>query len=143
MHGHSFNHFFPWAINQDGTESEILLHLGRHELHSYIPYTILDDANVTEFYGQYPRTNPNPILNMFHIEEDPTTAQTYFGTDAPEFRTHSAGFLISIAAQGKNADQVVVDYVTDPANSDGRYREPLPLSDGSLLAVYSLSLIHI
>ena len=67
IYGHSFNHFFPWTINQDGTESEILLHLGRHELHSYIPYSILDDPNVTEYYGQYERTNPNPILNMFQI----------------------------------------------------------------------------
>src|SRR5205085_5723339 len=30
--GHDFNHFFPWQINEDGTEEETLNHVGRHEL---------------------------------------------------------------------------------------------------------------
>ena len=137
MNGHRFNHFFPWAIHQDGTESEILLHLGRHELHSYMNSAISGDENIVEFYGQYPRTNPNPIENMFHIEEDPTAPKTYYGIDAPEFGTHSAGYIISLATAGKNADEVVVNYVTDSENNDGSYREPLPMSDGSLMAVYA------
>ncbi|MEM7330439.1 MAG: hypothetical protein AAF490_00005 [Chloroflexota bacterium] len=135
--GHSFNHFFPWMIEQDGTEGEVLLHLGRQELHGYIPASLNDDPNVIEFYGQYSRTNSNSILNMFHIEEDPTALETYFGVDAPEFQTHSAGHIISLNTAGLNADQVVVNYVTDPDNNNGRYREPLPMSDGALVAVYS------
>ncbi|MFK7800396.1 MAG: hypothetical protein AB8G95_02075 [Anaerolineae bacterium] len=137
MNGHRFNHFFPWVINQDGTESEILLHLGRHELHNYINSAINDDPNVVEFYNQYPRTNPNSIENMFHIEEDPTVAQSYYGVDAAEFGTHSAGYIINIATAGKNADQVIVNYVTQPRVGTGSYREPLPLSNGSLIAVYA------
>src|SRR6185312_14061059 len=35
LEGHSFNHFFPWQINPDGTEHETLNHIGRHELHDY------------------------------------------------------------------------------------------------------------
>jgi hypothetical protein len=62
--GNSFNHFFPWQINQDGTNSEILNHLGRHELHSYISNSINDDPNIVEYYGQYPRFNPNDLQNM-------------------------------------------------------------------------------
>ena len=27
--GHTFNQFFPWAINQDGTSGETLNHIGR------------------------------------------------------------------------------------------------------------------
>ncbi len=135
--GHRFNHFFPWMIEQDGTEGEVLLHLGRQELHDYLPASLNDDPNVVEFYGQYPRTNGNSILNMFHIEEDPTTAELYYGVDAPEFQTHSAGHIISLSTSGLNADQVTVTYVTDPNNENGRYREPLPMSDGELIAVYS------
>ena len=30
--GHDFNQFFPWQINEDGTEEETLNHVGRHEL---------------------------------------------------------------------------------------------------------------
>ncbi|MCX6047606.1 MAG: hypothetical protein NT075_21110, partial [Chloroflexi bacterium] len=35
--GHTYNQFFPWQMNEDGTEQEMLNHLGRHELHAYIP----------------------------------------------------------------------------------------------------------
>ncbi|KPV49952.1 hypothetical protein SE17_29730, partial [Kouleothrix aurantiaca] len=51
--GHSFNQFFPWQINEDGTDSEVLNHLGRHELHGYIAGARTDDTNVIEYYGQY------------------------------------------------------------------------------------------
>lgn len=135
--GHRFNHFFPWEINQDGTEGEVLLHLGRHELHGYINRSIMDDPNVVEYYTQYPRTNPNVIENMFQIKEDPNNAETYYGVDAPEFGTHASGFIIRLAVAGKNADQVIVDYITDEENGDGRYREPLPLSDGTLAAIHT------
>ena len=135
--GHSFNHFFPWEINQDGSEGEVLLHLGRHELHRYINRSVIGDPNITEYYTQYPRTNPNSIHNMFQIKEDPTTAETYYGVDAPEFGTHASGFIIRLAVAGKHADQVVVEYITDEENGDGRYRSPVPLSDGSLIAVHT------
>ncbi|GIK55957.1 MAG: hypothetical protein HND44_14240 [Chloroflexi bacterium] len=135
--GHTINHFFPWTINQDGTDGEILLHLGRHELHSYIPNAISDDPNIVEFYNQYPRTNPNSILNMFQIKEDPLSPGTFWGVDAPEFYTHAAGNIIRLATAGLNADQVVVEYATDVDHGDGRYREPLPLSDGTLLAIHT------
>ncbi|HUM68951.1 MAG TPA: hypothetical protein PLK31_08910, partial [Chloroflexota bacterium] len=38
---------------------------------------------------------------------------------------------------GLNADQVVVEYATDVDHGDGRYREPLPLSDGTLVAIHT------
>lgn len=69
--GHTFNQFFPWTILPDGTESEVLNHLGRHELHGYIPAAITDDTNVYEYYGQETRFNPNRIENMLQIA-DPT-----------------------------------------------------------------------
>lgn len=135
--GHTINHFFPWTINQDGTDGEILLHLGRHELHDYIPNAISGDPNIVEYYGQYPRTNTNEILNMFQIKEDVLNPGTFWGVDAPEFYTHAAGNIIRLATVGLNADQVVVEYATDVDHGDGRYREPLPLSDGALLAIHT------
>ncbi len=135
--GHTFNHFFPWTINQDGTDGEVLLHLGRHELHGYIPNSINDDPNIVEYYGQYPRTNPHEIVNMFQIKEDPLNPGVFFGVDAPEFYTHAAGNIISMATDGLNGDQVTVIYVTDATNNDGRYREPLPLADGTLAAIHT------
>ena len=30
--GHTFNQFFPWQINEDGTAEETINHIGRHEI---------------------------------------------------------------------------------------------------------------
>ena len=143
LQGHDFNQFFPWMINQDGTEGEILNHLGRHELHSYIERTFTNDDNLVDYYGQLNRFNPNPILNMFQIKEDGQTPGRYYGVDAQEFGTHAAGAIVSLDAPPTvNADHIQVTYVTtrtttDDPNHPGLFREPLPLSDGSLLAVHT------
>ncbi|MFN8445390.1 MAG: hypothetical protein U0175_31665 [Caldilineaceae bacterium] len=141
--GHDFNQFFPWMINQDGSEGEILNHLGRHELHAFVPSAYDNDPNIIEYSGQLARFNANPILNLFHIKEDPTVPGRYFGVDAPEFDTHSAGSIVSLDAPPTvNADHIQVTYVTrradanDP-NQPGQFREPVPLSDGTLLAVHT------
>ncbi len=142
--GHTFNHFFPWTITESGTDSEVLNHLGRHELHSYFPRALTDDPNLDDFYGQFSRTNPNSITNLFQIEEDPAHPGTYYGVDAPEFGTHAAGNIISLTAPvGLPAEQVKLHYVTfkntdyqvELADPSGSYREPLPLSNGLLVAV--------
>lgn len=138
LYGNSFNHFFPWTFNQDGTDGEVLAHLGRHELHGYIAYARIDDPNIVEYYGQYARFNPNGIENMFQIEEDPLNAGIYYATDAPEFYTHAAGYLFQLAAPpGTSADHIAVTYLTNPNQSSGHFREPLPLSNGVLLAVHT------
>ena len=146
--GHSFNHFFPWTINEDGTDGEILNHLGRHELHSYIAGSRTDDDNVFDYYGQYNRFNQNDALNFLQIREDPTTPGRYFAVNAPEFATHSAGQILRLDAPPTlDADHISVVYVTHEetrsdddtpsADHSGLYRDPLPLSDGQLLAVHT------
>lgn len=148
LNGHRFNHFLPWQIFEDGTEGEILNHLGRHELHGYLASAINDDSNVIEYYGQYSRTNPNEIENMLQIKEDPLMPGRYYGVDAPEFGTHAAGQIIFLDAPPiRNADQVTVTYVTHRDTSDasespsadhsGLYRDPLPLSNGTLIAAHT------
>lgn len=141
--GHSFNQFFPWMINQDGTEGEVLNHLGRHELHGYFEPNFDNDPNLTYHSSAVPRFNPNPIENMFQIKEDPQTPGRYYGIDAPEFGTHAAGQVIRLdAPAGLDGDQISVTYVTrkaptDDPNHPGLFREPLPLSDGTLVAVHT------
>ncbi|MBV7333177.1 hypothetical protein KFU94_34085 [Chloroflexi bacterium TSY] len=144
--GLRFNHFFPWQINEDGTESEILNHLGRHELHDYFDRSLNTDQNLIEFIPDGSRTNQNSIENMFHIEEDPGKPGDYYGIDAPEFNTHSSGRIVHISAPPiQNADNITVTYITHPdtignratPNHSGHYREPLPLSDGTLIAVHT------
>lgn len=152
LEGHSINHFFPWQMNEDGTEEETLNHVGRHELHSYFNRSINDDPNVVEFIaGSPPRFNPNSILNMLAIKEDPTTPGRFFGIDAPEFYTHAAGQVISMnGAPSVPADQMAVTYWTDrstasyvpdnqppPPNHSGHYRDPLPTVGGSIVVSHT------
>lgn len=146
--GHRFNHFFPWQINEDGTEAETLNHIGRQELHGYIPRSLHDDANLVEYYGQYPRTNTYAIESILQMKEDPLVPGWYYGTQAPEFGTHAAGQIIRLnGAPRTNADSMRVKAITHPstayasnapgAQHSGLYREPLPLSDGTLVAVHT------
>lgn len=150
MVGHTLNHFFPWQVNEDGTEEETLNHIGRHELHDYFDRSLRGDPNVEEFYAPVApaRANPNEIENMLQIDEDPLRPGVYFGTDAPEFYTHAAGQIISLEGPPSlSADRMAVTYVTHrlthtttanpgPSHS-GLYRNPLPLSDGTLVAVHT------
>jgi len=139
LEGLSINHFFPWEINEDGTAEETLNHVGRHELHSYFNRSINDDSAIDEFIADTSgRMNSNPINNLFQLREDPAHPGRYLGTDAPEFDTHAAGQLVSLNAEpSRPADQIRVEYVTPRSNAGGHYRDPLPLSDGTLLVVHT------
>ncbi|MCM3876041.1 MAG: hypothetical protein NEA02_06435 [Thermoanaerobaculia bacterium] len=152
LEGHSLNHFFPWQIREDGTEEETLNHIGRHELNDYFNRVFNDDGNVVEFISvNSGRLNQNGIQNFLEIKEDPTTPGRYFGIDAPEFQTHAGGQIVRMdLPRGAQPDQIPVVYVTNratssprldtdpvPAGHSGFYRNPLPLSDGTLLAVHT------
>lgn len=150
MNGHTFNDFFPWMINEDGTSEETVNHLGRHEFHGYFDVSFNDDANLIYHSTGTPRTNPNVIDNFIHIKEDPTVPGTYYGIDAPEFSTHSSGQVVKFNAPvGLNPDQSVVTYVTHrdthtytdtpSVNHTGLYRNPLPLSNGQVVVTHTTS----
>ena len=145
---HSMNQFFPWRINEDGSESETLNHIGRHELSQNFFPSFTNDPNLITFYAEDPRFNPNYINNFLQIKEDPQTPGKYFGIDAPRLRTHAAGQIISMNAPPTlDADHISIQYVTHrdthdytaspTANHSGLYRDPLPLSDGSLIAAHT------
>jgi hypothetical protein len=152
LEGHTFNQFFPWMMNQDGTELEVLNHIGRHELHGYFNRSINDDANVREFIAETSgRFNPNEIEALLQIKESPVTPGRYFGIDAPEFYTHASGQVVSLPGQpGLHADQIAVTYHTHrstsgyngdgqpvPTGHSGHYRNPLPLADGTVLVAHT------
>jgi len=147
--GLRFNQFFPWMLNQDGTSEETLNHVGRHEMGGYGAQSFLDDPNLV--YGFTPTKSRLQNDSMLQIKEDPTKAGNFFGTSAQEFGTHAAGQIMRLnGAPSDNPDLMGVTWVTNPATSSftdeggtpaaghsGLYREPLPLSDGQLLAVHT------
>ena len=146
---HDFNHFFPWMINPDGTAHETLNHIGRHELHGYFDRSFNDDDNLEEHYGGQGSAYQREIQNLLQINEDPLNRGRYFGTDAPEFGTHASGQIVFLQGEpDRNADEMTLTYVTDQSTASpgedgitnrhsGFYRDPLPLSDGSLLVVHT------
>ena len=146
--GHTFNDFFPWMVAEDGTEEETLNHVGRHEFLGYFDASFNDDRNLVYHHSQMPRANPNTINGFIQIKESPAAPGTYYGIDAPEFSTHASGQIISTyAPPTQNADAMTITYVTHretssytdtpSPNHSGLYRNPLPLSDGSLVAVHT------
>jgi len=142
LQGNSINHFFQWEINEDGTSEETVNHVGRHELFGYFDRS-MNDAGLSTFNG----TGRNVAENIFQLREDPAQPGLYYAIDAPEFQTHASGQIIRFAAEpSRTADNIAITYVTPrstrdvaqstpPADASGHYRDPLPLSDGTLLAV--------
>lgn len=146
---HSFNVFFPWQINEDGTEEETINHVGRHELASYFEPSFLDDSALQYFSRSGTgKVNENRLDLMLQMREDPRTPGSLFGIQAPEFGTHSAGQVVRLFGPVTvNPDDMKVDYITHPdtaapsdqpgANHSGLYRNPLPTSNGQFIVVHT------
>ncbi len=147
--GHVFNQFFPWAINQDGTDEETLNHIGRHEIGgSYANGAFTNDPNIQDLYYFGGNFNTNTVGNFLMVREDPRTPGLFYGIDAPEFGTHSGGQIVSLTgATNLNAFYMRINYLTPrstrapasspttiPADHTGFYRHPLMTSDGYFIA---------
>ncbi len=151
MIGFEFNHFIPWEINEDGTSGETMNHVGRHDLNQAFGRSFNDDPKLVNFSPSPTRTNQNSIFNMVQLAEDPTTPGRFYGVDCQENGEHGGGQIITLAgAPTLDAQDMYVTFITDrqtatplpeagspgPANT-GHYRNPLPLSDGTLLSVHT------
>lgn len=137
MKKQDFNFFFPWMINEDGTDAEVLNHIGRHEFFGYV-------ETAWSHLPDYSRGGDTYIRSMHQIREDPSIPGRYYGIDAAEFGTHGAGRIVRLdAPQGVNPDNApnMMKYVS-PYNTahwtgsipQTHFRDPLPMSDGSLWA---------
>jgi Hydrazine synthase alpha subunit middle domain len=140
----AFNIFNPWMMDEDGTELEMLNHLGRHDMHHYILPNFTNDPNLHDIYGPSTTT----INAMFQIQESPVTPGLYFGTEAGEFGSHASGMIMSVnAPPGMHPEQITFTHITHPdtrsptstpsANHTGLYRNPVPLSDGNIVVMHS------
>ena len=150
--GHTFNQFFPWQINEDGTAEETVNHVGRHELGgSYANAAYTNDPNLQDLYYFGSNYNTNTVDNFLHVSEDRNTPGLFYGIDAPEFGTHAAGQIISLSGGTNiNASRMRISYLTPrsthtyasspatiPLDHTGLYRNPLMTSDGVLIAAHT------
>jgi hypothetical protein len=134
-------------MNEDGTELEMLNHVGRHEMGNYMTQNFTNDPNLHDFYTPISQT---PIRGMLQIQESLVTAGLYYGIEAPEFGTHGSGMIVSLNAPPRmHPEQITFTYITHPdtrtpdsspsVNHSGLYRNPLPLADGQILVSHSQS----
>ncbi|MFL5345604.1 MAG: Calx-beta domain-containing protein [Hyalangium sp.] len=128
LNGLATNIFLPWMINLDGTNGELLNHVGRHEVGGFIAKNFKNDTNVVDLN---PSVNPGyggmgarPFFNNFMAaREDPLHPGTFYGSDAADLGTHGAGQIVRLNNAGTNAsgaplnpDNITVTYITPGAN---------------------------
>ena len=144
----TFNLFTPWQMNQDGTEELTLNHIGRHELmFGYIERSFATDTAMADYTNTSIIANKKYIRNdggIFQIREDPRTPGTYYGIYAREFGSLTSDQIVRFTgAPTLNAEQMVFEDASPAAVSNsltaGRFRNPLPISTGQLLASYTTS----
>jgi hypothetical protein len=144
-HRFIFKHFFLWELRADGSGEEILNHLGRHELAFFFQRNFTAAGNgLSDF--THPRGRDGSIENMLHPAEDPTQPFRYVFVDAPHFKKQSSGRLLAVSAPpGRSPDQIQLENIThprglapsDPGYGGDRFRDPVPLADGRLLASHA------
>jgi Hydrazine synthase alpha subunit middle domain len=152
------NQFFIWQVNEDGSGEETINHLGRHEFGgAYQHPSFNDDANLTDSAGlstianAYMRGTIRSDAGVFQFREDPNRPGVYMGTYAYEFSRQAAGRIVEFRMPpGMNPEDIVVtDYTNKDLDADafgsaaptasmtGHYRNPLRLSNGSILVAHT------
>ncbi|MBS1513510.1 MAG: hypothetical protein JSS63_00660 [Bacteroidetes bacterium] len=143
LNGQEFNIFFPWNMNENGTSMETINHIGRHEMSPFFTKNFTDDPNLLSInrFG----TGGTFVSNTLQPREDPSSQGTYFAIDAAtSLNYHGAGYIFKMSNAGLgaggtplNADNTTLSFVTRTTFTFGRYKNVLPLVNGTLVAAHS------
>jgi len=143
---YDFNHFYPWMVNQDGSEEETLNHIGRHEWGGSFNHAVIVDPKL---YLEENHPFLSSIANknfmagsagLFQVREDRTTG-FFCGVYSLEFRKAATGNIVCFkAAPDVNPDDMALENRTSNGGltdfgPDGGFRHPLRLSSGEMIAV--------
>jgi hypothetical protein len=147
--GFTFNLFTPWQMNQDGTDELTLNHIGRQELSfGYLTKSFSNDPALSEYSNTALIANKKYIRmdgGLFHVREDPRTPGTYYAIYTREFGTLTSNQIVRISgAPTLNAEQMTIVDASPAPDSNGnlaggRFRDPLPLAGGQMVAAYTTS----
>jgi hypothetical protein len=146
--GYTNNLFTPWEMKQDGSGELTLNHIGRHELSfGYLTKSFTDDPSLQDYTNQTIIANRKYIRSdggIFHLRESLQTPGTYYGIYAREFGSMTSSQIVRFGGTpGLNAEQMaIVDASAPETNAGltgGRFRNPLPLSSGQMVASYTAS----
>ncbi|HEY5973086.1 MAG TPA: hypothetical protein VIT22_14200 [Pseudoxanthomonas sp.] len=145
-----YNLFTPWQMNQDGTHELSLNHIGRHELTvGYLSQSFASDSALDEFSNTVLFANRKSIRGaggLFQVREDPRVRGTYYAIYTREFGTLSTNQIVRITgAPSLNAEQMTITDASPPEVDErlagGRFRNPLPLTSGGMVAAYTASAV--
>lgn len=143
---YDFNHFYPWMVNQDGSEEETLNHIGRHEWGGSFNHAVIVDPKL---YLEENHPFLSSIANkhfmagsagLFQVREDRTTG-LFCGVYSLEFRKAATGNIVCFqAAPDVNPDDMALENRTSSGGltdfgPDGGFRHPLRLSSSEMIAV--------
>jgi hypothetical protein len=134
----------PWQLNQDGTNEETLNHLGRQEIEPGLQTrSFANDTALLDYTNLGFGANKKSIRGdggVFQIKEDPRYPGSFFGIYTGEFGTLTSGQIIRFnGAPGVNPEQMAFADASDAAMGAGRFRNPLPLADGQIIASHTPS----
>jgi Hydrazine synthase alpha subunit middle domain len=147
VNGFRFNFFTPWEMNQDGTAELTLNHIGRQELSfGFLTRSFNTDPDLKDDSDPAIIANRRRIQmssGLFQIKEDPAIRGSYIAVHAREFLSMASGPIVRFnGSPGLNAEQMAISDVTpaEPQQGSmpgGRFRDPLPLSNGELIASHT------
>jgi hypothetical protein len=144
------NFFTLWQMEQDGRNEETLNHVGQHELAfgfltpSFKDDPALSNRTVDSFHSN--RLALRREGGLFQAREAPTAPGSYIATAARESTgsaaTFTTGQLVRLAgAPELNGERMTITALTAGDAADalpgGRYRNPVPLADGRLIASHT------
>jgi hypothetical protein len=129
-------------MNDDGTEEETLNHIGRQEMGiGYLPRSFVNDTALSDTGNTGVFANRKVMREdggIYHVKEDPVRRGTYYGIYAREFGSLSTDQIVRFTGGTElNAEQMVFTDLTPVDNNGGRFRNPLPLSDGKFVATHT------
>ncbi|CAN7262191.1 hypothetical protein LJR168_001183 [Pseudoxanthomonas sp. LjRoot168] len=149
VNGFTYNLFTPWQMNQDGTEELTLNHIGRQELSfGYLPKSFSTDSALSDYSNTALIANKKYIRmdgGLFQVREDPTVPGSYYAIYTREFATGGTNQIVRITgAPTLNAEQMEIVDASPAADGSGnlaggRFRNPLPMSSGHMVASYTSS----
>lgn len=144
------NFFTLWQMEEDGRNEETLNHVGQHELaFGYLTPSFRDDSALSNHTVDTYHANRLALRReggLFHAREMPRQRGSYIATAAREsaagVATFTTGQLVRLSAAPQlNAERMTLSAVTAGDAGDvlagGRYRNPLPLADGSIVASHT------
>lgn len=146
--GFTSNLFTPWQMHQDGSEELTLNHIGRQEMaFGYLPRSFIDDPALSDYTNEAIIANRKYIRHdggVFHVREDPKAPGVYYAILAREFGSMTSNQIVRFTgAPTMNAEQMVFEDASPPETNGslpaGRFRNPLPMTGGQMVASHTTS----